>query len=164
MSDRARYCVGKKPLKRWEVHDSVLDDDHEEWLTPSSNVRQRFPQTHLQHLILPPAQHAVTRQQHWLEHSCTTAAYTMQQHMRLTHCNHWRYKGQVKLIWIHVFHWVFETLAMLNCHSSGLVLHLGKLMDNGSFALNGMFQRVPWHYFKKCCWCFVVPALDLSRE
>lgn len=77
----------KKTLKRREVHDSVLDDDHEEWLTSSSNARQRFLQTHLQHLILPPAQHAVTRQQHWMEHSCTKAAHTMQQHMRLTHCN-----------------------------------------------------------------------------
>lgn len=76
------------------------------------NARQRFPQTHLQHLILPPAQHAVTRQRHWMEHSCTTAAHTMQQHMRLTHCNHWRWRGQVKLIWIHVFlkHWTCWTV------------------------------------------------------
>lgn len=43
-------------------YESVLDDDHDEWLTLSSkNTPKVPPQTHLQLLILHPVQRAVTR-------------------------------------------------------------------------------------------------------
>lgn len=55
------------------VYESVLDDDHHEWLTLSSKTRPRFPRAHLQLLILHPVQRAVTRRPSPLGNSCSAA-------------------------------------------------------------------------------------------